>query len=107
VSDFDTATLETDWRGIAGTGGTGGPLAFTFAGATAAGIWAARFSQLQDFEEQLRDERKFTIFTTFSELAATPAVRMTLARSGLTYFIEAIRNDAENVGVELDVKQIF
>jgi hypothetical protein len=107
VSDFETATLETDWRGIAGTGGSGGPLAFTFAGATANGIWAARFSQLSEMEEQLRDERRFTIFTTFSELAATPAARMTLARSGLTYFIEAIRNDAELIGIELDVKQIF
>jgi hypothetical protein len=107
VSDFDTATLESDWRGIAGTNGTGGPLPFLFSGATANGIWAARFSQLNEFEEQLRDERRFTIFTTFSELAVTPAVRMTLARSGITYFVEAVRNDAENIGVELDVKQIF
>lgn len=107
MSDFDTATLETDWRGIVGTGGSGGPLAFTFAGATASGIWAARFSQLNEFEEQLRDERRFTIATTFSELAATPAVRMTIAREGLTYFIEAVRNDAELVCVDLDVKQVF
>jgi hypothetical protein len=71
------------------------------------GIWAARFSQLNEFEEQLRDERRFTIVTTFSELAATPAVRMTIARAGLTYFIEAVRNDAELVCVELDVKQVF
>ena len=82
-------------------------MAFTFAGASASGIWAARFSALDSIEEQLRDERRFTVFTTFSELAATPAVRMTLARSGLTYFIEAIRNDAELIGVELDVKQVF
>jgi len=107
VSDFDTATLENDWRSIAGTGGSGGPLAFTFAGATANGIWAARFSQLNELEEQLRDERRFTLFTTFSELAVTPAARMTLSRAGLVYFIEAIRNDAELIGVELDVKQIF
>ena len=107
MGDFDSATLETDWRGIAGTGGSGGPLAFTFAGASASGIWAARFSALDSIEEQLRDERRFTVFTTFSELAATPAVRMTLARSGVTYFIEAIRNDAELIGVELDVKQVF
>jgi hypothetical protein len=107
VSDFDTSILESDWRGIAGTGGSGGGLTFSFAGVTATGIWAARFSQLQDFEEQLRNERKFTIFTTFSELVSAPVVRMTIARAGLTYCIEAIRNDAELVGVELDIKQVF
>jgi len=107
VGDFDTTLLETDWQGIAGTGGSGGGLAFQFAGVTATGIWAARFSQLESYEEQIRNERKFTIFTTFSELVTTPAVRMTIARAGVTYFIEAIRNDAELVGVELDVRQVF
>jgi hypothetical protein len=107
VSDFDATILESDWRGIAGTGGTGGGLTFAFSGVTATGIWAARFSQLQDFEDQLRNERKFTIFTTFTELVTAPVVRMTIARDGLTYVIEAIRNDAELIGVELDVKQVF
>jgi hypothetical protein len=107
VSDFDTTLLETDWSSIAGAGGSGGPLTFAFGGATANGIWAARFSQLGDFEDQLRNERRFTIFTTFSELAVTPSVRMTLARLGANYFIEAVRNDAEEIGVELDIKQVF
>jgi hypothetical protein len=30
-----------------------------------------------------------------------------LARLGATYFIEAVRNDAEEIGVELDIKQVF
>lgn len=107
MGDFDTTLLESDWRGIAGVGGSGGGLTFAFSNITATGIWAARFSQLESFEEQLRNERKFTIFTTFTELVTAPSVRMTLARGGLTYVIEAIRNDAELVGVELDVKQVF
>jgi hypothetical protein len=107
VGDFDTATLQDDWQAIAGTGGSGGVLSFTYNGVTASGIWAARFSQLESMEEQLRDERRFTIFTTLTELVTLPTVRMTVARSSVTFFIEAVRNDAELVGVELDVKQVF
>lgn len=104
MSDFDTAQLTTDWESVLQSGGS---LTFTIGAVTASGIWAARLSQLEEMEEQLRDERKFTVFSTVTQLVSVPTVRATLVRSGVTYFVEAVRNDAEGVGVELDVRQVF
>lgn len=104
MGDFDTAQLTEDWDSVLETGGS---LTFTVAGVTASGIWAARFSQLEAMEEQLRNERRFTVFSTMSSLGSLPSVRDVVVRSGITFFVEAVRNDAEGVGVELDVKQIF
>jgi hypothetical protein len=104
VSDFDTDTLTDDWNNVLASGG---PLSFTCNGVTASGIWAAQYNQLTDAEEQLRDERRFTIFTTVTSAVTVPAVRNTVVRDSVTYFIESVRQDAESVGIELDVKAIF
>lgn len=104
MSDFDTATMTDDWENVLAAGG---PLAFTCNGVTANGIWATQFNQLADAEDQLRDERRFTIFTTVTSVVTIPAVRTQIVKSGVTYYIDAIRTDAESVGVEIDVKTIF
>lgn len=104
MGDFDSATLADDWGNVLSTGGA---LSFTCNGVTPSGIWAAQMGMLADAEEQLRDERRFTIFTTVASVVTIPAVRDRVVRDSVTYYVEAVRNDAENVGVELDVRRIF
>ena len=56
-----------------------------------------------EFEDQRRDESKFTIFLMTSQVGTTPAQTQTLVRNGVTYFVEQVRFDAEGTGCELDV----
>ena len=104
MSDFEIQTLESDWGNVLSSGGS---LTFALNSVTPSGIWAAQFSDVVDAEEQLRDTRRFTIFTTVESVVTIPSVRDRLERDSVTYYIDAIRNDAENVGVELDVRRIF
>jgi hypothetical protein len=104
MSDFETNTLTDDWSNVLASGGS---LTFALNGVTPSGIWAAQFSDVIDAEEQLRDERRFTVFTTVASCVTIPADRTTLERDGVTYFIDAVRSDAESVGIELDVRKVF
>jgi hypothetical protein len=104
MSDFDTSTLLDDWDAILGCAGS---LTATTGGVTFSGVWSARADMLADMEEQLRDERRFTVFTTCTELPTAPAVRDTVMRSGVTYVVEAVRTDAEAVGIEFDVRKVL
>lgn len=104
MSDFETDTLTEDWSNVLASGGS---LTFALNGVTPSGIWAAQFSDVVDAEEQLRDERRFTVFTTFASCVTTPSVRNTLVRDSVTYYIDAVRNDAESIGIEIDVRKVF
>lgn len=104
MSDFDTDQLTADWDGVLARAGS---ITAALAGVTFSGVWAQQADALIDLEEQLRGEVRFTVFTTYTELPALPAVRQTLVRSGVTYVIEAVRSDAEEVGIEFDCKKIL
>lgn len=104
MADFATAQLLTDWDAILTQSGT---LTATTGGVTFDGVWAQRADALADFEEQIRDEKRFTILTTFTQLATAPTTRQTLVRSGVTYFVEAVRTDAEAACIEFDVRTVI
>jgi hypothetical protein len=104
MSDFDTSTLLDDWDSVLSRAGS---LDATTGGVTFSGVWAERQNSFADMNDQLRDEKRFTIFTTATELSVTPVLRQTLVRSGVTYVVESVRADAEGVGLEFDVKRVI
>ena len=104
MGDFDTADLLADWDDVLSRAGA---VTASLGGVTFSGVWAQRTDALADLEEQIRDEKRFTIFTTFTELATAPATRQTLVRSGVTYVVETVRTDAELCAIEFDVKTIL
>jgi hypothetical protein len=99
VRDFDPTQLSTDFDAILSQAG----ITFSFLGASVTGVWSSSRDAFADFENQRRDESKFTVFLTTSQVATTPAQSQTLVRSGITYFVEQVRFDAEGTGVEMDV----
>lgn len=101
MSDFASDQLLDDWDGILGTAGT---LTGTTGGVSFAGVWSQRNDALAQLEEQIRDEKRFTVFTTYTQLATPPTTRQTVVRSGVTYVVESVRIDAEGAGIEFDVK---
>lgn len=104
MGDFDSATLLSDWDDVLSRAGA---LTAATGGVTFSGVWAERQNAFADINDQLRDERRFTIFTTATELSVTPILRQTLVRSGVTYVVEDFRADAEGVGIEFDVKRVI
>jgi len=104
MGDFDSADLLTDWDDILSRAGA---LTAVTGGVTFSGVWSQRTDVLTDLEEQLRDDRRFTVFTTYTELPTAPTVRQNVVRSGVTYAVEAVRPDAEAVGMEFDVRKVL
>lgn len=104
MGDFDTTNLLADWDGVLSTAGA---LTATTGGVTFSGIWAERVNAFADINDQLRDEKRYTVGTTFTQLPTLPAMRQTVVRSGVTYVVEAIRNDAELACIEFDVKRVI
>jgi len=104
MGDFDTANLLADWNGVLARAGA---LTAVTGGVTFSGVWAERVNQFADVNDQLRDEKKFTIATTFTELPNIPTVRQTVVRAGVTYSVEAVRYDAELACLEFDVKRVI
>lgn len=103
VRDFDPTQLETDFSAILSQAG----ITFSYLSASVTGVWSSSRDAFADFENQRRDESKFTIFLTTSQVSTRPAQTQTLVRAGVTYFVEQVRFDAEGTGVEMDVcKQI-
>jgi hypothetical protein len=103
VRDFDPTQLSTDFTAILDQAG----ITFSYLGASVTGIWSSSRDAFADFENQRRDESKFTVFLTTNQVATRPAQTQTLVRAGVTYFVEQVRFDAEGTGVEIDVcKQI-
>lgn len=101
--DFDDDTIAADWTAILSQAG----ITFSYLGASVTGVWSSSRDAFADFENQRRDESKFTVFLTTDQVSTTPAQTQTLVRNGITYFVEQVRFDAEGTGVEMDVcKQI-
>lgn len=103
VRDFSPTQLAADYLGILDQAG----ITFSYLGSTVTGIWSGSRNDLSEFEDQRRDEIKFTIFLTTSQVSGTPAMSQTLVRAGVTYYIEQLRFDAEGTGLEIDVCKVI
>jgi hypothetical protein len=103
VRDFDPAQLATDFGAILDQAG----ITFAMGGSTVTGVWALSRDVFDAFEDQRRSESKYTIFLLASQLGSGPSLSQTLVRSGVTYFVEQIRFDAEGTGCELDVCKVI
>lgn len=99
--DFDDDTIAADWTAILSQAG----ITFSCQGSTVTGVWGASGQSFADFEEQRRDEVRFTVFLTTGQLATAPAVASTLVRAGVTYFVSRVERDAEGTGITLDVEK--
>jgi hypothetical protein len=103
VRDFDPAQLAYDYAGILEQAG----ITFSYLGSSVTGVWASSRNMFSEFEDQRRDDVKFTVFFTTSQVTGTPAVTQTLVRAGVTYFVEQVRFDAEGTGCEIDVAKVI
>jgi hypothetical protein len=103
VRDFDPAQLAYDYAGILEQAG----ITFSYLGSSVTGVWGDSRTQFVEFEDQRRDDVRFTVFFTTSQVTGTPAVTQTLVRAGVTYFVEQVRFDAEGTGCEMDVVKII
>jgi hypothetical protein len=103
VRDFDPVQLAYDYAGILEQAG----VTFSYLGSTVTGVWAASRNMFADFEDQRRDDVRFTVFFTTSQVTGTPAQTQTCVRSGVTYFVEQVRFDAEGTGCEMDVCKVI
>ena len=103
VRDFDDAQLAADYAAILSQAG----VTFSYYGQTVTGVWAASRRLWADWEEQKRDDERFTVFLTTSQLNRTLAVSQTLSRGSTLYFIESIAADAEGGGVQIEVCKVI
>jgi hypothetical protein len=99
VRDFDPTQINADFDAILSQAG----IAFTYQGNSITGVWSASRDAFADFEDQRRDDSKFTVFLLTSSVSAVPKVTQTLSRAGITYFIERVTLDAEGAGCEIEV----
>jgi hypothetical protein len=101
VRDFDPTQINADFSAILEQAG----IAFTYQGNSITGIWSASNNEFSAFEDQRRDESKFTIFLLTSSVSAVPKVTQTVSRAGVTYFIDRVTLDAEGAGCEISVNK--
>jgi hypothetical protein len=101
VRDFDPTQINSDFSAILAQAG----VSFTYQGAAVTGIWSAASNAFADFEDQRRDDSKFTIFLLTTSVSAAPKVTQTLSRAGITYFIDRVMLDAEGAGCEIEVQK--
>jgi hypothetical protein len=101
VRDFDPALLEADFSAIQDQAG----ITFSIFGVSVTGIWNNSRNMFQSFEEQRRDEGRYTVFFLASQVVTAPQLTQTVTRAGVTYFIEALEFDAEGSGVQMEVKK--
>lgn len=103
VRDFDPTQINSDFSAILEQAG----ISFTYQGAAVTGIWSAASNAFADFEDQRREDSKFTVFLLTSSVSATPQVTQTLSRASITYFIERVTLDAEGAGCEISVAKVI
>jgi hypothetical protein len=101
VRDFDPALLEADFSAIQDQAG----ITFSIFGVSVTGIWANSRNVLQAFEDQRRDDGRYTVFFLASQVVTAPQLTKTLQRAGVTYFIESLEFDAEGSGVQMEVRK--
>lgn len=99
VRDFSPTQLAYDYAGILDQAG----ITFSYLGSSITGVWSGSRNDFVEFEDQRRDEAKWTVFFTTSSVTGTPAIAQTLVRAGVTYYVEQVRFDAEGTGCEIDV----
>jgi hypothetical protein len=99
VRDFDPTQLASDFGAILDQAG----ITFTMGGNTVTGVWALSREMFSAFEDQRREDIRYTVFLLTSQLSSGPTVSQTLVRSSVTYFVEQLRFDAEGTGCEMDV----
>jgi len=99
VRDFDPTQLAADQGAILDQAG----ITFSYFGSSITGVWSSSRTMFGDFEEQRRDDVRFTVLFTTSQITGTPAPATTCVRAGVTYFVEQVRFDAEGAGCEMDV----
>ena len=103
VRDFDPVQINSDFSAILAQAG----IAFTYQGVGITGVWSSSSNAFADFEDQRRDESKFTVFLLTSSVSAVPQVTQTLSRAGITYYIERVTLDAEGAGCEIGVSKVI
>ena len=103
VRDFDPTQLASDFSAILDSAG----ITFSYLGSTVTGVWSSSRNLFSDFEDQRRDESKFTVFLTTSQLSQAPHQSQTMVRAGVTYFVEQVSLDAEGTGCELNVCKVI
>lgn len=99
VRDFDPTQLAYDFTGILDQAG----VTFTMSGQVITGVWNISRDSFDAFEDQRREDIKYTIFLLTSQLPSIPQLTQTLVRAGVTYYVEQIRQDAEGTGCEIDI----
>jgi hypothetical protein len=99
VRDFDPTQINSDFAAILAQAG----ISFTYQGVAVTGVWSASRDAFSDFEDQRRDDSRFTVFLLTSSVSATPKVTQTLSLAGITYFIDRVTLDAEGAGCEIEV----
>lgn len=103
VRDFDPAQINSDFSAILAQAG----IAFTFQGNSITGVWSSSRNAFAEFEDQRRDDSRFTVFLLTSSVSAAPQVTQTLSLAGITYFIERVTLDAEGAGCEIEVAKVI
>ena len=103
VRDFDPVQINSDFSAILEQAG----IAFTYQGVGITGVWSAASNAFADFEDQRRDDSRFTVFLLTSSVSAVPQVTQTLSRAGITYFIDRVMLDAEGAGCEIGVSKVI
>jgi len=101
VRDFDPTQLNSDFSAILAQAG----ISFTYQSVAVTGIWSAASNAFADFEDQRRDDSRFTVFLLTTSVSAVPQVTQTLSLAGITYFIDRVMLDAEGAGCELEVQK--
>ena len=103
VRDFDPTQLAADQAAMLEQAG----ITFSYLGSTITGVWSMGRNMFSEFEDQRRDDVRFTVFFTTSQVTGTPAQTQTCVRAGVTYFVEQVRFDAEGTGCEMDVTKVI
>jgi hypothetical protein len=101
VRDFDPTRLEADFSAIQDQAG----ITFSIFNTVITGVWNNSRNMFQSFEDQRRDEGRFTVFFLASQVVTAPQLTTTVVRAGVTYFIEALEFDAEGTGVQIEVRK--
>jgi hypothetical protein len=101
VRDFDPTRLEADFSAIQDQAG----ITFSIFNTVITGVWANSRNVFQSFEDQRRDEGRFTVFFLASQVVTAPQLTTTVVRAGVTYFVENMEFDAEGTGVQIEVKK--
>jgi hypothetical protein len=101
VRDFDPTQINSDFSAILAQAG----ISFTYQGASITGVWSSSRNAFAEFEDQRRDDSRFTVFLLTTSVSAVPQVTQTLSLAGITYFIDRVMLDAEGAGCELEVQK--